>query len=74
MYRAEEHPKGSTGIAIAFEEGSLRQKPYGETKVEIKAKPICTVNKKKDCLRCGMERFTMEHLKVYRAKGKQCNK
>ena len=30
--------------------------------------------KKKDCLRCGKENFSMEHLKVCPAKGKQCNK
>ena len=58
-----------------YEEGTLRQKSYGENKVTIKSEPICTVTgKKKDCLRCGKENFSMEHLKVCPAKGKQCNK
>ena len=59
---------------MAFEKGSLRQKSYGESKIEIKTEPVCNVNKRKDCLRCGMENFTVEHLKLCRAKGKQCNK
>ena len=50
------------------------KKTCGEPKVEIKAEPICTVSKKKNCLRCGIENVTMEHLKVCRAKGKLCNK
>ena len=66
-------PKEALDFAIAFEEGSLRQKSYGKNKVEIKAEPICSINKKKNCLRCGMENFTMDHLKVCRAQGKQCN-
>ena len=67
-------PKEALDFAIAYEERSLRQRSYGETKVELKSEPICTINKMKDCLRCGTENFTMEHLKVCRAKGKQCNK
>ena len=70
-------PKEALEFAIAFEEGSLRQKLYGEAKIEIKIEPVCNVNnvnKRKDCLRCGMENFTMDHLKVCRAKGKQCKK
>ena len=67
-------PKEVLEFAIAFEEGSLRQKSYGEAKIEIKTEPVCNVNERKDCLRCGMENFTMDHLKVCRAKGKQCNK
>ena len=67
-------PEEALDFAIAFEEGTLRQKSYGETKIEIKAEPICAINKKKDCLRCGIANFTIEHLKVCRAKGKQCNK
>ena len=67
-------PKEALEFAIAYEEGSLRQKTYREPKVEIKTEPICTISKKKNCLRCGIENFTMEHLKVCRAKGKQCNK
>ena len=60
-------PKDALDFAIAFEEGSLRQKSYGETKIEIKTEPVCIVNKKKDYLRCGMKNFTMDHLKVCRA-------
>ena len=68
-------PKDALEFAIAYEEGTLRQKSYGENKVTIKSEPICTVTgKKKDCLRCGKENFSMEHLKVCPAKGKQCNK
>ena len=67
-------PREALEFAIAFEEGSLRQKSYGESKIEIKTEPVCNVIKRKDCLRCGMENFTMEHLKVCRAKGKQGNK
>ena len=40
----------------------------------IKSELICAINKKKDCLRCGMETFTLEVLKNCRAKGKQGNK
>ena len=57
-------PKEALDFAIAFQEGSLR-----EHKVERKAEPMYTVYKKKDCLRCGMEKnFTMDHLEVCRAK------
>ena len=69
------NPKDALEFAIAYEEGTLRQKSYGESKVTIKSEPICTVaGKRKDCLRCGKENFSMEHLKVCPAKGKQCNK
>ena len=67
-------PKEALEFAIAFEEGSLRQKSYGESKIEIKTEPVCNVNKRKNCPCCGMENFTMDHLKVCRAKGKQCNR
>ena len=68
-------PKDALEFAIAYEEGTLRQKSYGENKVTIKSEPICTVTgKKKGCLRCGKENFSMEHLKVCPAKGKQCTK
>ena len=33
-----------------YEEGTLRQKLYGETKVPKKSEPICVVTKEKDCL------------------------
>ena len=68
------NPKDALEFAIAYEEGTLRQKSYGENKITIKSEPICTVAKKKDCLRCGKENFSIEHLKVCPAKGKQCNK
>ena len=61
-------------FATAYEEGTLRQKSYGETKVQIKSEPVCVVTKKEDCLRCGTKNFSMEHLKVCPAKGKKCNK
>ena len=61
-------PKEALDFTIAFEEGSLRQKSYEETKLEIKANPRFTTNKKKNCLRCGIENFTMDHLQVCRAK------
>ena len=67
-------PKVALDVAIAYEEGTLRQKLYGDTKVSIKNEPICVVTKKKDCLRCGTENVSMEHLKVCPAKGKKCNK
>ena len=68
------NPKYALEFAIAYEEGTLRQKSYGENKLTIKSEPICTVAKTKDCLRCGKDNFSMEHLKVCPAKGKQCNK
>ena len=67
-------PRDALEFAIAFEKRSVRQKSYGETKLEIKAKPVCAINKKKDCLRCGMENVTMDHLKVCSAKGKKSDK
>ena len=38
-------PKEALDFATAYEERSLRQRSYGETKVEIKSEPICTINK-----------------------------
>ena len=67
-------PQEALAFAVALEEGTIRRKLYEETKTRIKVKPVCAINKKKDCLRCGMENFTMEHLKTCKAKGKQCNK
>ena len=64
-------PKDALDFAITYEEGTLRQKSYGDTNVSIKSEPICVVTKKKDCLRCGTENFSM---KVCPAKGKKCNK
>ena len=68
-------PKDAWDCVIAYEEGTLRQKLFGETKkVSIKSEPICVKTKKKDCLRRGIENFSMEHLKVCPAKGKTPNK
>ena len=67
-------PKDALDFAIAYEEGTLQQKLYGDTKVSVKSEPICVVTKKKGCLRCGTENISMEHLKVCPAKGKKCNK
>ena len=67
-------PQEALAFAIAFEEGTIRQKSYGDTKPQIKIEPVCAINERKNCLRCGMENFTMEHLKTCKAKGKQCNK
>ena len=67
------NPKDALEFAIAFEEGSLRQKSYGESKIAIKQEPVCNINPKKNCTRCGMENFTPEHLAVCKAKGKKCN-
>ena len=53
-------PKDALDFAFANEEGTLRQKLYGYTEVSIKSEPICVVTKKKDCLRCGTENFSME--------------
>ena len=66
-------PKDALDFAIAYEEGTLRQKLCGDTNVSIKSEPICVVTKKKDCLRCGTENFSVEHWKVCPAKGKKCN-
>ena len=68
------NPKDTLECAIAYEEGTLRQKSYGENKVTMKSEPICTVPKRKDCVRCGMKNFSLEHLKVCPAKVKKCNK
>ena len=67
-----------TGEILAFattiEEGPIRQKLYGERNMTIKSEPMWAINKKKNCLRSGMENFTMELLKTCRAKKKQGNK
>ena len=68
------NPKDALDFAIFYEEGTLRQKLYGESKITMKSEPVCAVAKKKDCLRFGAETFSMEHLKVCHAKGKKCNK
>ena len=67
----EASPKDALDFAIAYEEGTLRQKSYGDTKVSIKSEPMCVVRKKKDCLRCGTENFSLEQLKVCPEKGKK---
>ena len=66
--------KDALDFAIAYEEGTLQQMSYRDTKVSVKCEPICVVTKKKDCLRCRTENFSMEHLKLCHAKGKKCNK
>ena len=65
-------PNYAIECALALVEGALRQKLYGETKIETET-PFFRLNKNKDCIRCGMEIFTMDHLKVSIAKSKQCN-
>ena len=72
MYITE--PKDALDFAIAYEEGTLRQTLYGETKVLIKNKPTSVKTEKKDCLRCGTKNFLMEHLKICPGKSKKCNK
>ena len=39
--------KDALEFAIAFEERTLRQKSYGETKLEIKAEPVCATKRRK---------------------------
>ena len=67
-------PRDAWDCVIAYEEGTLRQKLFGETKFSIKREPICVKTKKKDCLRCRIENFSKELLKVCPAKGKTPNK
>ena len=64
-------PKDALDFAIAYEEGILRQKSYGETKVSINSEPVVT--KKKNCLCCETKKFSINHLKVCPSKGKKCN-
>ena len=66
--------KDALDFAIAYEEGTLPQKSYGESKITIESEPVCAIAKMKDCLRCGEENFSIEHLKVCPAKVKNCNK
>ena len=39
-------PQEALAFAVAFEEGTIRQKSYGETKTQIKVEPVCAINKK----------------------------
>ena len=68
-------PQDALQFAIAYEEGTLRQKSYGDTaKTIIKEEPICNIQQqRKSCTRCGAENFTIEHLAQCKAKGKRCN-
>ena len=75
MYGTKNKSKGRTGIRNSVRRGHPSPKIICENKITIKSEPICTVaGTEKDCLRCGKENFSMEHLKVSPAKGKQCNK
>ena len=38
------NPQEALAFAIAFEEGTIRQKSYGDTKPEIKIEPVCAIN------------------------------
>ena len=68
------NPQEALAFAIAFEDGTIRQKSYGDTKPQMKIEPVCALNKRKNSQRCGMENFTMEHLKTCKAQGNQGNK
>ena len=62
-------PQEALAFAIAFAEGTIRQKSYGDTKTKIKVELVCIIKQK--------ERLpTMWHGegKTCKAKGKQCNK
>ena len=55
------NPQEALAFAIAFEEGTIRQQLYGDTKPQTKIEPVCAINKRKNWLRCDIENFTMEH-------------
>ena len=77
----KDDPEDGLKFAIAYEEGILRQQSYGGEPPKVKSEPVYNVessdanNQRNDrkCNNCGMRNFTMQHIKVCRAREENCN-
>ena len=73
-------PDQELEFVIAFEEGVKRQKAYGaqapdSVKTVVKSEPVYAVEKTnhpRECYRCGVANFTMEHVNFCMATNHRC--
>ena len=79
LCREPKEPDQALEFAIAFEEGVKRQKTYGapapeSTTSTIRSEPVFAVENAnlRDCYRCGVANFTMEHVDFCMATNHRC--